>query len=198
MKNIYIIGMKTETKSKYNLTYHQMKKLEEWTSMECYETLFDSDVDNWSKDTTVFNERIIGKKHLTFLIEDEDNEIFGYFLNTEVIEEYDGMQETDNKTFKFNLQSNGRLQQPMMKFEIKNMKDGGIRLCGKHFNELFLMGNIVLGKKEKKTETYFWKDDYEDYFDYHGIENAVCGKTTDVYGVGDRIKLKRILVIQMK
>ena len=39
--------------------------------------------------------------------DNEDGEIFGYYLNTAVIEKYDPWNriETDNKSFEFNLQS---------------------------------------------------------------------------------------------
>ena len=107
-----------------NLTPSQVKQLEEWTSLKCADIVFDSDIDNWSKDTSVFNEKIIGKKQLVFLIEDEDGEKFGYYLNTKVIESYDKDIETDNKTFEFNLESNVRLDKPI-KFEIKDLKKGG-------------------------------------------------------------------------
>ena len=57
------------------------------------------------------------------MIEDEDGEIFGYYLNTEIVEEYRWYQVTDSKSFHFNLQSkNNRLNQPM-KFEIKDTKE---------------------------------------------------------------------------
>ena len=75
----------------------------EWTGLKWGETLFDSNVDNWSKDTSVLNERIIGKKQLVFIIEDDRGEIFGYYMNTEVIEKYCERQETDLKSFHFNL-----------------------------------------------------------------------------------------------
>ena len=73
-----------------NLNGDQVKQLEEWTGLECGEILFDSTVDDWAMRTSVFDERIIGRKQLIFLIEDEDGEKFGYYLNTEVIEKYDG------------------------------------------------------------------------------------------------------------
>ena len=95
--------------------------------MLCKDILFDSDIDNWDEDTSIFNERIVGKKQLLFIIEDEDSEIFGYYLNTQIIQQYD-KQETDYKTFHFNLQSkNNRLDKPM-KFEINDRKKGGIQL----------------------------------------------------------------------
>ena len=43
--------------------------------MKIGETLFDSNVDDWNVYTSVFNERIIGKKQIVFLIEEEDGEV---------------------------------------------------------------------------------------------------------------------------
>ena len=53
------------------------------------------------------------------------NEQFGYYLNTQIKKEYDvdKMEPTDNKSFEFNIESNGRLNK-MMKFEIKDLKFG--------------------------------------------------------------------------
>ena len=73
----------------YHLSANEKNQLEEWTGLKCSDIVFDSDVDNWSVRTSVFNERIIGKKQLVFLIEDKDEgEKFGYYLNTEVVEKY--------------------------------------------------------------------------------------------------------------
>ena len=44
---------------------HQ-QQLEEWTELKCDDILFDSKIDEWSENTSVFNERIIGKSKLTF------------------------------------------------------------------------------------------------------------------------------------
>ena len=164
------------------------EQLNEWTSLKCSEILLDSDVDNWSENTSVLNERIIGKKQLTFIIEDEDNEIFGYYLNTEIIEEYDVKQKTDSKTFHFNLLSkNNRLTHPM-KFEIKDLFYGGIHLFEKLSDELIWFGDICLKKEDYKNESNCNQDEYN--FDYHGIQNALCGK---YYYTPNRI-----IVIQMK
>ena len=40
-----------------------------------------------------------------------------------------------------------------------------------------------------------WCNQFENQFDYHGIENALCGKR---YGNDEYFTPKRILVIQMK
>ena len=101
---------------------------------------------------------------------------FGYYLNTEVIEVYGYNVETDNKSFEFNLQSKyNRLKQPM-KFEIKNLIKGGIYLWEKSTeHDLITLGDIYLRKENKKNESYCWQN--ESYFNYHGIEKALCGKT---------------------
>ena len=111
------------TKCEWSMNINQKNQLEQWTSLKCSDIVFDSNVENWSKHTSVLNEKIIGKKQLAFVIEDEEGEIFGYYLNTKIIEKK-GYQEIDNKSFCFNLQSkDNRLSKPM-KFEIKDLKSG--------------------------------------------------------------------------
>ena len=59
-----------------NKEKHQ-KQLEKWTELKCSDIVFDSNIDDWSQGLSEFDRRIIGNKQLTFLIEDEDGEIFG-------------------------------------------------------------------------------------------------------------------------
>ena len=178
----------------YYLKYKEQKQIEEWTGLKCTDIVFDSNIDNWSPYTTVLNERITGKKQLIFLIEEEDGEKFGYYLNTEVIGDYDYWQEwmeTDYKSFHFNLQSNGRLPQPM-KFEIKDLKFGGYHLYEKSDWDLIQLGDIWLKKENYKNYSCCYQNEWR--FDYHGIEKALCGKTN----CWNPFTPKRILVIQMK
>ena len=180
---------------RYNLNIQQKKQLEEWTSLKCGNIVFDSNIDDWSENTSVFNEKIIGRKQLTILIEDEEGEKFGYYLNTQVVEEYEAKQETNFKTFKFNFQSkNNRLLGPM-KYEIKELKYGGIVLFEKSKKFLIRSGNIFLFKENNKNKSYYFIDVY--FFDYHGIKNALCGKEANKDGL-IFFTPKRILVIQMK
>ena len=111
-----------------------------------------------------------------------------------MIEEYRKWIGTDSKSFHFNLFSNGRLPKPM-KFEITNL-NCGYYLCEKshEYERLIVLGNIYLYKENKKNESYCRQD--ENYFDYHGIENSLCGKQP--YPSGEDFTPKRILVIQMK
>ena len=173
----------------------EQKQLEEWTELKCSEVIFNSDVDNWSDSVSMLKVRIIGKKQLIFLIEDEEGEKFGYYLHTQVVEKYDKRIKTDNKTFHFNLESkDNRLQQPM-KFEIKYLKYK-FRLFKKTYwnDNLISLGDIELMKENYKNGSYC--SQYEDIFDYHGIENALCGKTIK-FGKY-YFTPKRIVVIQMK
>ena len=112
-------------------------------------------------------------------------------MNTEVLKKCHKWIETDNKSFHFNLESNGRLQQPM-KFEIQCFKDGGYFLYQKSdvVLSLITIGDIVLTKEKYKNVSCC--DQEEDVFDYHGIEKALCGKTFPTKFIP-----KRILVIQM-
>ena len=152
------------------IQYDELKQLEEWTGLQCSDIVFDSDKDNWKEKTSVFDERIIGKKQLVFLIEDTDGEKFGYYLNTEVIEDYEYVIRTDNKSFHFNLESHGRLPHPM-KFEIKDLKEGGYMLWGKSDSLLIYLGDIVLYKENQKNESNCEQN--EEDFDYHGIKKAL-------------------------
>ena len=199
MKSLYLYSSKDERfeddtriiKRESIYLTSKYKFLEEWTGLQCGEVIFDSSKDNWNVNTSVLNERIINKKQLTFIIEDEDNEIFGYYLNTEVVEKYRKRQETDSKSFEFNLQSkNNRLKRPM-KFEIKNLYWGGIYLFEKSDVDLIWLGDFYLRKENRKNLSYC--EQYEDSFDYHGIKNALCGKVPP-----EDFTQKRILVIQMK
>ena len=133
----------------------------------------------------------IGKKQIVFLIESEDNEIFGYYLNTEVIEEYCGiLKPTDSRSFEFNLQSkNNRIKKPM-KYEIRFWQYG-YNLYEKSSDLLISLGNIFLYKENKKNKSISYQN--ENSFDYHGIKKALCGKKYPKC-----FTPKRILIIQMK
>ena len=75
------------------------------------------------------------------------------------------------------------------KDRFKNLKKGGYTLYEKSGWNLIILGDIKLYKENNKNSSNCWQNEYT--FDYHGIKNALCGKT-------DRFTPKRILVIQMK
>ena len=190
-----IIDRKIISMSFYNLTQTQINQIEKWTQLQVMTTVFDSTVDNWSEETSVFNEKINGKKQLLFLIEDEENEKFGYYLNTSIDLHYIGKnRKTDNHSFHFNLQStNKHLKQPM-KFEIKDIENGGYCLCDNNDDYLIYIGDIELFKQNRKYKSYCCQ--MNEYFNYQGINKALCGKKKNEYGEMC-FNLKRIVVIQM-
>ena len=148
--------------------------------MKMGETLFDSNIDNWSYKTSVFNEKIIGKDKLVFLIEDKDGEIFGYYLNSEISKyiEYHDWNRTDSKSFHFNLHSNGLLPGPT-RFDIKNIKKG-YQLFDKKAEELIVIGDIELKKENKKKFSFCIQSNN---FEYHGYPGALCRKTRANAGI---------------
>ena len=186
------------------------KQIEEWTRMKYNGIIFNSDVDNWSIYTSVFNKRISQKKQLIFLIEDTDGNIFGYYLNTQFDDNifHCGMSaESDSKTFHFNLQTKYyRLPGPM-KFEIKDsetrgykmfdywnfQKSGGYCCFSNNHESLITLGDIHLFKENDKNQSYCNQDGKT--FNYYGIENALRGYQSRY---NNKFIPKRILVIQMK
>ena len=100
--------------------------IENWCNMTLKKIIFDSENDDWSKNTSIFDEKVFGKENLVFLIEDKNRNVFGGFIRSSINDKkvykngmYKGKKIDDLNSFVFSLRSNGRLQQPE-KFEIKN------------------------------------------------------------------------------
>ena len=165
------------------------------------EIVFNSDKDEWNIGTSVFNERINNRSKLLFVIENEDREMYGYYLDTkiDVNGEYQRWIPTNEETFLFSMRSNGR-NEGMKKFIMKDKTSG--YWLQKNENEcLISLGAtpaIVLSKKDSKSGILIKNKSYcnqygERYVDYEGIPNALCGRD----GIFDQFELIRILVIQM-
>ena len=77
-----------------------------------------------------------------------------------------------------------------MKFDIKNVIFGGCYFKEQSSERLISIGDIVLFKENNKGTSCCKQNNKDDYFDYHGIENALCGKT--------EFTPKRILVLSFK
>ena len=189
-----IVKQNNEQYYKNKIDENEKKQFEEWTGLKCNDIIFDSNIDDWSIKTSVFNERIMGKSKLIFVIEDEEGEKFGYYSNTEIVSKHSKTSTKQNtmnmKSFHFNLHSNGRLKQPM-KFKMKQITKSDCKLYSKENDFLIGLGNIVLCKKHKKNESYCWQ--YNNVFDYSGIDCALCGRKYP-----NTFTVKRIVVVQMK
>ena len=85
-----------------------------------------------------------------------------------------------------------------MKFEIKDLKQGGIALRYKSngYNELIELGEIVLKKQNAKEYSKCWQS--EEIFDYHGINRALRYFICNSRNSSNYFEIQRIVVIQMK
>ncbi|BFU18594.1 trichohyalin, putative [Entamoeba histolytica] len=85
---------------------HQIEQLEEWTEKRISNILFDSYNDNLKVDTSVFDQRIMNKEHIIIIIEDEEENKFGGYVNSN-IDKIDKDYECiyDSKSFLFSLVS---------------------------------------------------------------------------------------------
>ena len=181
----------------YNLTQIQIEQIQKMNSMKFGKCLFDTMFDDWTNSDTL-NNRILLKRKLLFVVEDETCEKFGYYFDTTVqCKTTEGKKvDTNDKTFHFNISSRNRLTQPM-KFPITNCKFGGIGLYHQRNPILIELGNIVLYTKDYKNDSYCYQNTYN--FDYKRIPNALCGKTKHgKHLVGQSFKLSRLVVIQME
>ena len=176
------------------LSQSQLSQLEEWTQKKIGKILFDSEYDNWEKETTTFHEKLNNHSQLLFIVEDSQHEIFGYYLSTQFISDFNQYKQTSIDSFMFNIQSNGRLD-GMKQF--KMMKEGnGYYLYNPSEERLCCIGDIFLMKKQMKSTSLIFQNEYTVH-DYNGISSAICGKVPNGFGAieFDPIRFK---VIQME
>ena len=188
------------------MEFEEMKQLEKWTNKRCGEILFDSENDDWSRNTSVFDQKIAGKSNLLLYVEDMEKNKFGSYLSEKALE-----VSTDNKmkplgkdSFLFLLKSNGRLD-GMMKFEIQQQHNGYI-LDDKNNDRLIRIGfgkDCYIEKKDEHLKQKAYSGCYVNQsstFDYHGLSNVLIGRSC-AYNSPKRKECsfipKRSVVIQM-
>ena len=168
-------------------------QLEQWCNLYCDEIIFDSDKDNWSKRTSTLNEKIMGRSQLVFVIEDDDDEMFGFYFNKQISlnAKY---SESDDKSFYFIL--NSKRKSSPMKFNQRTNCPYGIHLFSKHSDKLIRLGDISLFKEDFKEKSYCRGINGSHDGNYNGIPEGLCG--IDKRNNGQLFFIpKRILVIQM-
>ncbi|BFU26130.1 predicted protein [Entamoeba histolytica] len=170
-------------------TMEEMLLIEEWTNRKVGNIIFDSDNDNWNKDISVFDQRMMNKEYVIIIIEDEEGNKFGGYVDSKINKVDKWIY--DSKSFLFSLESNGRIK-GMMKFDIKH-PEFAFCLYNQSHDYLFEFGFGLLGlcdirvyKENNKTKSWC----YQFSFEYEGIENALCGNHD--------FTPKRIIVVQMK
>ena len=171
------------------VTSKEKKYLEKWTGLKCSDVLFDSQYDNWSRKTSLFDKRIIGKKQIIFLIQNEEGEKFGYYLNSEVSSKYYDQVRSDGKSFHFNLKSNGRIISPM-KFEYNSLSSFGYNLSSHLDFDLGRFGRIFLYKKDYVQHLSISRSIKTGDFNFNGIEYP--------FGLKENQFIEKFMIIQMK
>ncbi|BFU26707.1 trichohyalin, putative [Entamoeba histolytica] len=162
-----------------------IKEIEEWTEKRINNILFDSDKDDWKINTSVFKQRVKNKENIIIIIEDEDGNKFGGYVNSKIDKVGNGYI-YDSQSFVFSLESNGRMK-GMMKFDIEEPERAFI-LYSQSDDCLFEFGidDVIVYKEDNKILSRC--NHYA--FEYEGIENALCGK--------QQFTPKRFIVIEMK
>ena len=191
--------LKHQNHSKSILTQKEIQILSEWTGLQCGDILFDSFVDNWSIDSSEFDAKILFHKNLLFVIQTEQYEKFGCFYGSEIahVTKFDSQmnyvrkqvdEQTNEKTFLFNLQSNKRLSKPM-KFDIVQCDDA-YKLFPKNHKTLIHLGKVgqirIMKNDSGELSSCFQSNKS---FDYQNINHALCGKTD--------FSIQRFCVFQM-
>ena len=169
------------------LEMNEIKQIEKWTNKKLGEIIFDSNIHSWKRNTSILDSKIIGKSKLLFLIEDERNNLFGYYFDSLIENKYHTKIPTNKNSFIFSLRSNGRIN-GMMKFEIKKT-ECGLWIHKKDDNLLLSLGycDIYLYKDNEKFSSYCKQDNND--FNYNGYLNVLTGSYNFVP--------KRFFIIQM-
>ena len=186
-KQVIISSPKRQAISEF-VSNEEINALNRWTQLQCSYVVFDSTIDDWSISTSIFNDVIIGKNHLAFLIETEQGDSIGYYFNPFVTNVFDEWIEADKKSFHFNLgQTESNLKQ-MMKYDIKEPRKAGITLFDKSDEWLVKLGDIYLFKKNNAQMSYCVY--FDNHFDYCLLPHPLTKRN-------EYFTLKRIRVIQM-
>ena len=150
--------------------------------------LFDSDKDNWSENTSVFDDRLMNKTNLIFVVEDTMNNKYGGYISSSINKYNDYIN--DSNAFVFSLKSNGRIN-GMRKFDI-TQPQYAIFMYQKSNSRLFRIGGGADIGVYKKNSNSFWTNT-QTSFNYEGLSGVFRGATSMT-----NYSLKRFTVLQMK
>ena len=183
--------LREETRLKH---IEDISSLETLCEMKVDEIIFDSQIDDWNLNTSVFGETIFERSKFVIMIYDTNGNVFGAYINTKIYK-MNGFI-SDPNAFLFSLKSNERLETPM-KFPIKK-SDDAILIYSESTSWLFSVGaddgtagwddiSIMKGDCQNKKPG---NGCVQQSYNYHGIENALCGE--------NKFSIQKIFVIQMK
>ena len=200
---IRVVQFEKRKTKKCNLLSHikehmniDIRVLHQYLCMDVVSILFDSAIDNWNINTSIFDKRIIGKKQIIIVIETFDGYQIGCFINS-TIEHYqneiNGKTNDDDNAFVFSL--NQKIDKKYMNLLYPIIKPGkeAFILFKPESETLFSVGkgnDICVKKKEYSLKSSCTQMS----FDYKGKRNCLIGREGPLH----YFNAKRILVFQMK
>ena len=112
------IQLKEITENMRNSKPTGFMKLQKWSETTFDEVIFDSECCDWKLLTSTFDSRMYGKAQFMIIMKDDNDNIFGYFINNE-IHEYNDDGIFDPNAFIFTYLSNeDENEKKMTKFDI--------------------------------------------------------------------------------
>ena len=165
----------------------EWKTIKEWTGMKnVKEKIFDSNKDDWEEKTSVFDQKLLGKDKLLFLIDTKVNNKqikFGGYLSTTIKQTRWFIE--DKNAFVFTFINDNPMKCDILKGESFN----AFTLNTNDVPALFSFGNRNI-HFFKKNHISYCVQNCPQSFDYHGKENALVGSIDFIP--------KRLLVLQLE
>ena len=167
------------------LNEEEIKQIEIWCVYQMGEIVFDSNKNNWKKNTSEFDSKIMNRRKILIIIETDNNNKFGAFIHSpiNIIDEWI----EDKNAFIFSIKNiNG--EKKISNHTIKEERYG-IIVHPKEENMLFMIGSggqIIIRKEDSE---YPSTCNQNDSFEFEDKEDFLCD--------GFEFKLKRLIVIQM-
>ena len=181
---------KQKKSDELHISIEELQMIESWTKKEMKEIIFDTEINDWEEEESEFDEIIMNKNQLLFLIEiEESNNKFGGYINNTINVLYNEDENkgiiSDEISFVFKLKGKNSIHFPMK----KECSENAFYLYPKEDRLLFKLGfnDIEIYKEDEDSFVY---QENNSSFDYNNNSYALVGKK-------DYITPKRILVIQL-
>ena len=156
------------------------KQFEQWTRLKILSIVFDSENDDWNVGTCEFTKKIINRSHIVLLIEDNENNLFGAYIDARInsmwLTDKDNSNNrsrtVDPNAFVFSLIRNGKPSN--QRFMTKDSSQSFV-LYDENSTRLFHVGDdynhydIDISRKDSGYASICCKGSYE----YNGINNPL-------------------------
>ena len=142
---------------------NEIKQIEEWSSTTFKEIIFDSNIHSFKGGNSEFDSIVMNRENLIIMIEDDNTNVFGGFINSKITSTYDffsdewiGEKIIDQNSFSFILRTNDKGKE-LLKIETKrDSNDPSFILFGEHSKQLFsFFGNDLVVMKKGSCSSYY-------------------------------------------